>query len=95
MNGVASGWQLVTSGTPQGSILGPVLFNGDRQVKCTLSEFADHTKLKGTVGSLKSREVLQRDLNTLTSWGAMTSCMKFNKGTCQILHLGQDSPDYL
>lgn len=59
------------------------------------SDFADRTKLRGTVNSLKSREVLQRDLNRRRSWGAMTSCMTFNKGKCHILHLGHDSPDYL
>ncbi|KAJ7398954.1 rna-directed dna polymerase from mobile element jockey-like [Pitangus sulphuratus] len=64
----------------------------DARLEGILSKFADDTKFKGAVDSLKGREALQSDFDKLEDW-AITNYMKFNKGKCHILHLGQGNPD--
>ena len=86
----------VMSGIPQGLVLGLVLFNifvcdMDSGIECTLSKFADNTKLTGAVDMLEERDTVQRDLERLERW-AHANLMKFNKAKYKVLHLGRDNP---
>ena len=94
VNGTMSESAPVTSGIPQGSVLGPVLFilfindlpdNIDNEIYL----FADDTKIYSTVNSPLEEENLQRDLSKLEEWSNRW-LLQFNASKCKVLHLGKN-----
>ena len=91
INGINSEKIPVSSGVPQGSVLGPILFLAyindlHEQVKSRVRLFADDTALYLAISSTTESEVLQTDLASLEQWEKMWD-MQFNPSKCQVLQI--------
>jgi len=80
----------------KGSLLGPALFiifviNRTTGIECTLSQFADDTRLCSTVITLEGSNAIQRDLDRLEKC-AHVNLIKFNRAKNKVLHMGQGNP---
>ena len=77
----------VTSGVPQGSIFGPVLFSlyvndlPDAITSSHVAMFADDTKLFKEIHTTQDCKLLQNDLDQLQTWSENCG-LKFNASKC-------------
>ena len=92
INGSSSGWKNVTSGVPQGSVLGPILFiiyinDFDIGLISKLSKFADDTKMGINAVDDEAVENLKADLKRIEEWSEKWQ-MPFNVDKCKVMHIG-------
>ena len=93
INGSSSIWLDVTSGVPQGSVLGPLLFiiyinDLDLGLLSKISKFADDAKIGINASNKSAVKQLQEDLNRLGEWSRKWQ-MPFNLDKCKVMHVGQ------
>ena len=98
INGVCSDEVSVTSGVPQGSVLGPTLFIYYINDLPTVSDtptniFADDTKSHNEIKSVIDKDKLQECINSLVKW-SIKWLLGFNGQKCKMMHLGRNNPCY-
>ena len=91
INGINSDSIPVSSGVPQSSVLGPILFLAyindlPEQVRSRVRLFADDTAMYLAISSLSDANILQDDLSKLEQWEKSWD-MNFNPAKCQVLHV--------
>ena len=91
VEGVSSKENPVTSGVPQGSVLGPILFliyinDLPECVKSEVRLFADDTILYRKIVSPQDSQTLQEDLDRLVKW-EQDWLMEFHPSKCQVIRV--------
>ena len=93
INGKSSEWKPVTSGIPQGSVLGPLLFviyinDLPNSIISDIYMFADDTNIFKIITSDIDCQILQTDLNELKKW-TDTWLLELHPDKCKTMTLGK------
>ena len=93
VRGVESSWREVTSGVPQGSVLGPIMFvvyvnDMVEGIKSYINLFADDAKIMRKVINIEDCRKLQEDLDRIYKWSQDWE-MVFNAKKCHVMELGK------
>ena len=96
INGQYSTWSNVTSGIPQGSVLGPLVFviyinDLPDTVLSQVFLFADDTKMYRQIQDASDRHTFQEDISKLQEW-ADKWLLRFHPDKCKLMTIGRDTP---
>jgi hypothetical protein len=91
IDGETSEYAPVTSGVPQGTVLGPILFltfinDIPTGIKSTMRLFADDCLLYRNIVTEEDHHILQQDLHTLQGWTDKWQ-MQFNTDKCYVMQI--------
>ena len=93
VKGVKSEWRRVTSGVPQGSVLGPIMFliyinDMPMEVNSYMNMFADDAKIMRRIRNVEDCNELQEDLNQIYNWSTKWQ-MEFNINKSHVMRMGK------
>ena len=98
LGGKLSNWQNVTSGIPQGSVLGPILFiifinDMPDVVGSYMKLFADDAKIYQAIESFDDISLIQNDIENLLKWSKDWQ-LPLNLDKCKGIHYGNKNPNH-
>ena len=96
LEGINSDWLPVTSGVPQGSIFGPIMFilysndlGSSLSPGTSIALYADDAKIFRHIYSLEDCRILQTDLQQLEKWSKNWK-LNFNTDKCKVMCFGRN-----
>lgn len=99
VNGVSSDWKDVTSGIPQGSVLGPICFvlyindlPNSIRYESDIFLFPDDTKIFREIMCKADCELLQADIYEMKKWSDKW-LLKFHPDKCKVMRIGFSKKD--